>query len=653
LADLRVDTAQLRAAAGDLCSVAELATAAGDRSSRVAALVPELGAEQAVQAAAEFLSCWQYGLRCVAKQAEQAGHDLGTAAVAYEAAEASLTVAVGGSSAPVAAGWTAPHVPDPVPVRWRASAVLSPPVQLSAATHVSQLIPGEPADSERLGRMLVAFADDGQEARARLGRVGLGGWVGAAAAATEAELTELNRRLGAAESAFDDAGHAVSRYAAVHAEARARAAEALRMYQSAVPASAAAHGALAASVVGAPVEDPDGTLARAGAILAAAREDLDAAARILAKALEEAQKSAPSEPGFLAGLKHAIKSMAEGAFESFAELGPAAVGLVELAAKLDPARAIYDPHGYAAAQDSFFSGIAHTLQHPGKFIAAVTDWDTMHTDPAKWIGKLLPDLLFLGPAMAKEGALRGAESEERLATAQEAVEEAERTGALNKISDADAADQRLAELGLRTDGIAGVAGRDQLLELSNPDEWMPTRLHEGDLIAVADHGKIIVRISGEMTSDGREFYEAIQKAPRRFSGPEGVPSSPELPPDVTIYRLGGDMDAASATASANSQFGAGGGTLLSVGEFDDAVDSGRLIPAGEHTFSPDTLISNYEDPRYRHVDPTLPTHALDPDFEEIRGRWAEAAKHARDNVRNATLVAAEEVSNEHAERGAR
>ncbi|HEX3827892.1 MAG TPA: hypothetical protein VHV82_11535 [Sporichthyaceae bacterium] len=115
--------------------MAELATAAGDRSSRVAALVPELGAELAVQAVAEFLSCWHYGLRCVAKQAEQAGHDLGTAAVAYEAAEASLTVAVGGSPAAVAAGWTTPPVPDPAPVRRHASAVLSSSVQLSAATH--------------------------------------------------------------------------------------------------------------------------------------------------------------------------------------------------------------------------------------------------------------------------------------------------------------------------------------------------------------------------------------------------------------------------------------------------------------------------------------------------------------------------------------
>jgi hypothetical protein len=401
------------------------------------------------------------------------------------------------------------------------------------------------------------------------------------------------------------------------------------------------------------MEDPDGTLARAGAILAEARHDLDNAARVLWTALEEARKSAPSEPGFLAGLKHAIKSLAEGAFDSFAELGPAAVELAELAVKLDPARAVYDPRGYVAAQESFYGGMAHALEHPVKFAKAVADWDALTTDPAKWIGKLLPDLLLLGPAMAKEGALRGAESEERLATAQAAVEEAERAGALNNVFGAGAADERLAELGFRTDGIAGAAGRHQLKWLSNPDEWIPTRLHDGDLIAVADHGKVIIPISGELPVDARELFDPVQMAPRRLDGLEGVPSKPQLPPDVRIYRVNGDMDAARAIASANTQFGAGGGTLLSVGEFDDALQAGHLVPAGEHQFASQTLTSEFEDPRYSHVDPSLPQHALDPDHEEVLGRWAEAKKHARDAARNAALVAADEVANEPSERGAR
>jgi hypothetical protein len=652
VADLRVDTTQLRAAAGDLRSVVQIATAAADHSSRIAALVPELGAEQAIQAVAEFLSCWHYGLRCVAKQAEQAGHDLGTAAVAYESAEASLLVAAGGVAAPVAVGWSEPAAPEPVRVRWHASVVTVPPMALSAATHVSQLIPEQPTDSDRLGSRLVEFADSADEARQRLGRVGVGGWAGAAAAATEAELMALNRRLIAAATAFEEAGQAVGKYADVHAESRARAADALRLYQSAAPASAAAHGAFVGAVTPAPVADPDGTLARAGAILAEAREALEIAARVLATALEDAAKDAPSEPGFLAGLRHAIKSFAEGAFDGVVELGPAAVGLVELAARLNPARAIYDPNGYIAAQESFLGGIGRSLERPSKFFGAVIDWDTMHTDPAKWFGKLLPDLVVLPAAMAKEGALRGVEAEEHVISTGEKVAEAERTGALSGLR-GGRADRRLAELGLRTDGAAGAAGRDQLNMLRNPDNWMPTQLHDGDLIAVMNHGEIVTPVRGPLTTDAGEFSGSTQMAPTRLLGPDGVPTAPQLPGEITLYRVQGGMDAAGATASANPELGAGGGTLLSVGDLDDAVNSGRLVPAGEHTFDPDPLRSTFEDPRYRHVDPGMPIHALDPDHEELRGRWDAAKEHARDNIRNATVVAIDKVANESAGQGER
>jgi uncharacterized protein YukE len=527
VADLRVDTTQLRAAAGDLRSVVQIATAAADHSSRIAALVPELGAEQAIQAVAEFL-------------------------------------AAGGVAAPVAVGWSEPAAPEPARVRWHASVVTVPPMALSAATHVSQLIPGQPTDSDRLGSRLVEFADSADEARQRLGRVGLGGWAGAAAAATEAELMALNRRLIAAATAFEEAGQAVGKYADVHAESRARAADALRLYQSAAPASAATHGAFVGAVTPAPVADPDGTLARAGAILAEAREALEIAARVMATALEDAAKDAPSEPGFLAGLKHAIKSFAEGAFDGVVELGPAAVGLVELAARLNPTRAIYDPNGYIAAQESFLGGIGRSLEHPGKFFGAVIDWDTMHTDPAKWFGKLLPDLVVLPAAMAKEGALRGVEAEEHVISTGEKVAEAERTGALSGLR-GGRADRRLAELGLRTDGAAGVAARDQLRLMRNPDEWAPVRLRDGDLIAVANHGEIITPVRGPLTADAGEFFEPAQTAPTRLLGPGGVPTAPQLPGEITLYRVHGGMDAAGATASANPEMGNGGGTLLSVG----------------------------------------------------------------------------------------
>src|SRR6201999_4449427 len=162
-----------------------------------------------------------------------------------------------------------------------------------------------------------------------------------------------------------------------------------------------------------------------------------------------------------------------------------------------------------------------------------------------------------------------AEAEERLISAHAAVSEAERAGF--GAFQANVADTRLTELGLRTDGVAGIAGRDQLGLLRNPDEWMPIRLHDGDLVAVSDHGTIITPITGDLTADAGEYFGPIQNPAQRSVSPDGIPSAAQFPDKVRIYRVHGDLDGARATASANPEFGAGGGTLLSVGDFDDAV----------------------------------------------------------------------------------
>jgi hypothetical protein len=649
LVDLRVDTAALRAAAGELRTVAEAAAAAADRSGQVAARVPDIGAERAVQAMAEFLSCWYYGLRCIAKQAEGSGQHLGTAAVAYESVEAQLTGAAGGSAGLVAAGWTAPPTPEPVAVRWQASSVMAPPVQLSAATHAWQLIPGDPGESARLGRSLARFGDVFAQARSSLGRVGLGGWVGNASATVEADLVALGKRLAAADVAFDDAGTEMVRYAAVHAESRARAADALRMYQAATPALAAAHGGLATTAAVVPVDDPDGTLARAGAILAAARQDLEDAANRLARALEEAAKDAPSEPGFLAGLKHAIKSLTEGVFDSFVELVPAAVGAVQLAVRLNPDRLIYDPKGWLRDSDAFFAPI---VEHPGKFGKQLIDWDTWRTDPARALGKVLPDLLLLGGGVLKEGAERGAEAEERLMSAAEAKQEAEHAGDMFGGLRADTIDRQVAEMGVSHDSQAGLATRAQLGNLRNADQWVPVHLHDDDLIAVTRSGEV-VPVCGPLPTDARRFYEPIQSAPERFRMVDGVPSAPEMEDRVYLYRVRGGMDGATSTALANPEFGTGGGAKLFLSDFRNAIADGRLAPIGQHEFDPGTLRSAFEDPGYRQVDPSLPVHALDPDHERLLGRLNAAKDHLQETGRTTVLVGTQEFATEQAERGER
>jgi hypothetical protein len=173
--DLRVDTAELHAAARQLRAVAEIAGQAGE-SRRVEALVPAIGLDQPTAAVDEFLHRWVYGVRCLGSQAEHLGRELLTCAVAYECAEAALTRAAGGSApAPIAAGWAPIPEPQRVSVVWRAPTSSSMPVQLAHATRVEELIPGDPVQVAVLGRALHSFADAAVEARLELGRIQLTG----------------------------------------------------------------------------------------------------------------------------------------------------------------------------------------------------------------------------------------------------------------------------------------------------------------------------------------------------------------------------------------------------------------------------------------------------------------------------------------------
>ncbi|HEX3830204.1 MAG TPA: hypothetical protein VHV82_23295, partial [Sporichthyaceae bacterium] len=256
---------------------------------------------------------------------------------------------------------------------------------------------------------------------------------------------------------------------------------------------------------------------------------MEAAALTPAHALKEPTEDAPKEPGFLAGLRRSIQSLTEGAFESIVELGPAAVGLVELAARLAPARALVDPEGWKKDNEQFFGSIG---SHPGKFFGGFIDLDTWKEDPAKAIGKLLPDLATLGLGMAKEGALRADEAEEKLIDAGEATDAAAAGPGFASQVDAASTDARITELGMNPHSAAGLAARAQLDALRNPDQWVPIRLHDGDLIAVTDGGKTIIPVSGNLTSDGRKFFGGIQRAPKRYRDVNGVPGPPQSPGQI-------------------------------------------------------------------------------------------------------------------------
>jgi hypothetical protein len=90
VADLKVDTDVLRAAAGDLVGLANAAHDLADSHVRAARLAPALGLDEPAQAVDAFLNSWTYGIRWIAAQSEQIGHDLRHSADTYDLVEAQL-----------------------------------------------------------------------------------------------------------------------------------------------------------------------------------------------------------------------------------------------------------------------------------------------------------------------------------------------------------------------------------------------------------------------------------------------------------------------------------------------------------------------------------------------------------------------------------
>lgn len=121
----------------------------------------------------------------------------------------------------------------------------------------------------------------------------------------------------------------------------------------------------------------------------------------------------------------------------------------------------------------------------------------------------------------------------------------------------------------------------------------------------------------------------MQQHASRHRGPEGDVSQPIYQDSVPVYEVRGDIDAATATALANPQFGPGGGTNISL-DIDAALDSGKLVEVDRHSFDRDLLESRYEDPEFKAVDETLTDRALNPDQEGVRAGVRAAAEEVRD-----------------------
>jgi hypothetical protein len=632
VADLKVNTDVLRAAAGDLVRLANAAHALADSHVRAARLVPALGLDEPAQAVDAFLNSWAYGIRWIAAQSEQIARDLRHSADTYDLVEAQLARAAAGgdpatATAPICA--TPVLVEEPLPMVRHWTGVLAPPMQLAHATRADQLIPGDPAQVKLLQRLVEDFAEAAYDTRWIMKDTSLHGWTGATANAVQAELIEVRGKLTKAEEAFGEAAGALTGYYNVHADAQAEAAEAVKLWQSAILASQVARGvAVGPAPVDAPA-DPDAVLARAAALSQDAVERLKLAGKTLAEVLHEAKEGAPKDPGFWAKIRRGVASFGSGLFEgTVTEPIEGAVGIAKLAVALDPARAIYDPDGYVAAQEALYAGVGHVLTHPKEFGSQLIDVKGWREDPIKTFGKFLPDLLALGAAVHAGGLLKGGAAAERLSTSKTVLEDVGRDAVYDRVAPGTAR-RILDELGVDSKSLEGRAFRKQL----NPpyghlDRWGAAHLQKGQLVAIVNGGEAIVPIDGTLTKDAGEFYGKVQVPARRMILDDGTVSAPMFADDVKIYKVSSPqgLDVAKATAEANTQFGVGGGDKLFVSARDLGDDS-VLTFVDEHSFDAKTLESPLEDPAYRAVDPAyagldpqMPVRALDPAHEAWVGR---------------------------------
>jgi hypothetical protein len=106
---------------------------------------------------------------------------------------------------------------------------------------------------------------------------------------------------------------------------------------------------------------------------------------------------------------------------------------------------------------------------------------------------------------------------------------------------------------------------------------------------------------------------------------------------VDVYEVRPPVEGASTTAAADPQFGGGGSHLAYVTDLQGAIDRGELAWVREHHFSPSTLESRFEDPRFTQVDDGLVGPALDPAF--VR-REASAEASAMEAGKSAVTTAA-------------
>ncbi|MGQ0466222.1 MAG: hypothetical protein ACT4QG_12965, partial [Sporichthyaceae bacterium] len=261
-------------------------------------------------------------------------------------------------------------------------------------------------------------------------------------------------------------------------------------------------------------------------------------------------------------------------------------------------------------------------------------WDTLRDNPARWLGRATPELLLALATAGSASATARVGAAGRLRTLADDVDAAKRNGGVYQGTSEARIAARLGPLGHPPGSPAARGAAGQLRPpYGTPDHWVAITLRPGQRIAV--YRGMAFPVDGALTRSARDLFAEHQQFAVRRRGPDGEVAQPLFPEEIEIFKVNGEIEAAAARASANPQFGPGGGTNLALD-----LDSPQLERVETHRFDRGTLESRIEDPEYKAIDETLPDRALDPDRE---GRWAAAhagAEEAGESTAGAVATAA-------------
>ncbi|MGH3973046.1 MAG: putative T7SS-secreted protein [Pseudonocardiaceae bacterium] len=288
--------------------------------------------------------------------------------------------------------------------------------ELGQTTDPKALIGGDPgalrttiATLNKFGGALTTGGDG-------LAKLDDGGWTGQAADAFHEWFDGEPARWIACGAAFSSAAGALTTYVGVLEWAQRQAGEAIRLWTEAEAATsqakanhqravnqanqqAAAAGTIAPSI---PFVDPgEAKRTEAQDLLAAARSQLRDAGDRANTTVGQARDQAPEKPSLLERAGETLGDFGEGVWEGV-------TGLAEFVWQVSPVRFMIDPAGYVHDMMGLAAGLSTAVTNPKEFFQTVIDWDTWKDNPARALGRLVPDLaLALGTAGAGAVAARG------------------------------------------------------------------------------------------------------------------------------------------------------------------------------------------------------------------------------------------------------